>query len=146
MKTLNSYLVSTMFLLAALCLLPTPLAIAEENVDGTGHPIEIEPEVLAMQIKHLNAEELQAEANRWLERLKHVVQQLNAVKEEVWRENQVLEATKSAGEEAEDRNPGRESDRLDAELEAEKARKDETLEKLAACARNGSRLLTGSTW
>ena len=110
----------------------TPLAAAENHIDGASQAMEIEPEVLAMQIKHLNAEELQAEADRWLERLRHVVQQLNAIKEEVWRENQVLKATEQAVEETAARNAGQESDRLDAEIKAEKALKDETLEKLAA--------------
>lgn len=131
MKTLSALFVSTLILLATPSLLPTPLAAADKHLDSTSRPIEIEPEVLAMQIKHLSAEELQAEADLWLERLKQAVQQLNAVKEEVWHENQVLQAVKDAEEEAEARNPGQEPEGLDAALQAEKARKDETLEKLA---------------
>jgi hypothetical protein len=55
-------------------------------------PLDLPPEVLAMRIKHLDATELESEANRWLTRLKETVRRLNAVKAEVWRENQALEA------------------------------------------------------
>ena len=131
MKTLSAFFISTVILLAAPWLLPLPLAAAEESIDGAGNPVMIEPEVLAMQIKHLNTEELQTEADRWLGRLKQTVQSLNAVKAEVWRNNQLLESTEEAEELAEAEEQKQETIRLDAELQAELERKDKYLEDLA---------------
>lgn len=90
-----------------------------------------------MEIKHLGAEELQARADLWLARLQDTVKRLNAVKAEVWRENEALEAAEAEADAAADENQSGQSSPVqpgqsDTEIERGTALKEASLERLAA--------------
>jgi len=77
-------------------------------------PLEVPVEVLHMRVKHLSADELTEEADRWLAVLKDTVRRLNEAKTELYRENLVLQAAAPTA---------------DVELESEA--KDRLLERVA---------------
>lgn len=75
-------------------------AFAEELAPATQDEVPIE--LLKMRIKHLSAEELEGEADKWLARLKNTVKKLNDAKEDVWLENQKLKLVSEQADEAEE--------------------------------------------
>jgi small conductance mechanosensitive channel len=118
--------------LAWLMMAAMPLLAADTEKHG---PLDKPPELLAMQIEHLEADELQVEADRWLARLQDTVRRLNEVKAEVWRQNQALqsaEADAAAGKEQATRSPAGQPERPDPEVERKTERKEASLERLAA--------------
>lgn len=120
--------VQRVIVLATLFILAAPIFAAESDGKAPADAVDIPLEVLAMQIKHLDANELQAEADRWLARLKKTVERLNDVKTEVWRENQAMEAAEAAEE---DQSGNVDKKKLDAKISRETQLKDESLERLA---------------
>jgi small conductance mechanosensitive channel len=119
-------------ILALLVVACMPLLAAGTDRNG---PLDKPPELLAMQIQHLGADELQAEADRWLDRLQDTVRRLNEVKAEIWRENQALQAAEvdaAAGQEQAARSPAGQPEQPDPEVERETERKEASLERLAA--------------
>jgi small conductance mechanosensitive channel len=117
--------------LAWLMVAAMPLLAAETEKHG---PLDKPPEVLAMHVQHLGADELQAEADRWLARLQDTVRRLNEVKVEIWRENQALQAAEAdvAEKEQAARSPADQAERPDPEVVRETERKEASLERLAA--------------
>jgi small conductance mechanosensitive channel len=118
--------------LAALVLLLASPAFPEEIDHGPSDIFEAPPEVLAMRIKHLDAEELQQEADRWLAHLKETVRRLNAVKAEVWHENQAMEAAEAAAAGAPEATASQSVKGPAAEIERETELKERSLDRLAA--------------
>lgn len=108
------------------------LALAAAPLSAAEAPAATPSEVLAMQIQHLDAEALQAEADRWLARLQDTVRRLNAVKEEVWRENQALQAAEAAAGDQAAQAPAAGTDTQDPAIARETALKEASLERLAA--------------
>jgi small conductance mechanosensitive channel len=115
------------FALATLLAVMEP--VSASSAGDTENPLDVPPEVLAMHIKHLEAKELETEADRWLARLKQTVQRLNAVKAEIWHENQLLEA---AEEEQPAETPDQGQAEHDAEVQREIELKEQSLNRLAA--------------
>ncbi len=84
----------------------------------------VDADELAMQIKHLTAEELEAEAQQWRDRLRAIIEQLNEARIAVSREAEALEDIRaSEGERPEDSEPS-------PEEAAEQAVKDQALERM----------------
>lgn len=103
-----------------ICLLSSGIGVAstqtevdDQTVAAEG-PLEVPVEVLHMRVKHLSADELTQEADRWLAVLKDTVRRLNDAKTELYRENLVLQAAAPTA---------------DVELESEA--KDHLLERVA---------------
>jgi len=80
--------------------------------------VDIPLDELEMQIKHLTADQLQAEADRWQTILVQTVYDLNQAKIEVKRENERLEAAQTDGA------------GTDADVKEETEQKEETLDKV----------------
>lgn len=116
------------FVLVALASLMVPMGpVLANEAGGADNPLEVPPEVLAMHIKHLDGEELRKEADRWLARLKDTVRRLNAVKVEIWHENEALEEAEAAAAET-----GRGSQEPESEIKRETELKEGSLDRLAA--------------
>jgi small conductance mechanosensitive channel len=105
-------------LVVCLLLSGSGMAASQTAVDDqtatTEGPLEVPVEVLHMRVRHLSADELTQEADRWLAVLKDTVRRLNDAKTELYRENLVLQAAAPTA---------------DVELESEA--KDHLLERVA---------------
>jgi len=119
-------------ILAAVVLSVASPALAKETDDGPVVDLEVPTDVLAMRIKHLDAEELEQEADLWMARLKDTVRRLNAVKTDVWHENQAMEAAEAAAKETPQAGSGQASKGAEAEIERETELKERSLDRLAA--------------
>jgi small conductance mechanosensitive channel len=87
---------------AAVCMLlwganqaaATPSEAAQQSV--AEDPLDVPVEVLQMRIKHLSADELSGEADRWLALLRDTVRRLNEAKTELHQENLQLQVAETA--------------------------------------------------
>ena len=82
-----------MLLSAANQAVAAPSEAAQQS--STESPLDVPVEVLQMRIKHLSANELTGEADRWLALLKDTVRRLNEAKTELHRENLQLAAAEA---------------------------------------------------
>ncbi len=113
-------LVALMFAAPALC--------AEAPGHLSAPSIETDAAELEMAVKHLTAEELKSEADRWLTLLQDNIYRLNQAKITLKRENDRIAAAKEAADEQASTKPG---DTLADQAERETARKESTLEVVA---------------
>lgn len=80
----------------AVCLLLSASAFAQPQADSQSdtaeRPLDVPVEVLQLRIKHLSADELAGEADRWLTLLQDTIRRLSDAKIELHRENLRLQA------------------------------------------------------
>ena len=67
---------------------------------ASAKPWAVPVEVLEMQIRHLSADELTQEADRWMGILKQTIRELNEANIEVWYENRAIDAADDPGADA----------------------------------------------